>query len=40
MTTATLVPPPAFELQPYKSLENEELTARIQDIRDERGRGC
>ena len=26
-------PPPAYELQPYKSLENDELTARIQAIR-------
>jgi quinolinate synthase len=28
---------PAFELQPYKSLENEELTARIQAIRNQFG---
>ncbi len=35
---ATLqAPPPAFELQPYKSLENEELAARIQAVRDRLG---
>src|SRR5687768_5819574 len=28
---------PAFELHPYKSLENEELTARIQAVRDRFG---
>jgi quinolinate synthase len=35
---ATLsAPAPAFELQPYKSLANEELTARIQAVRDQFG---
>ena len=35
---ATLqAPSPAYELQPYKSLENKELTARIQAIRDRLG---
>ena len=35
---ATLqAPSPAYELQPYKSLENEELTARIQAVRDQLG---
>jgi len=35
---ATLqAPSPAYELQPYKSLENEELTARIQAVRDRLG---
>ena len=29
---------PAFNLQPYKSLENEELRARIQAVRDQFGR--
>jgi quinolinate synthase len=28
---------PAFELQPYKSLENEELAARIQAVREQLG---
>jgi quinolinate synthase len=31
-------PPPAFELQPYKSLENDTLAARIQAIRNQMGR--
>jgi quinolinate synthase len=30
-------PAPAFELPPYKSLENGELAARIQAVRDQRG---
>jgi quinolinate synthase len=35
---ATLqIPTPAFELQPYKSLENAELTARIQAVREQLG---
>jgi quinolinate synthase len=34
----TSAPPPAFALQPYKSLENGELAARIQAVRDELGR--
>jgi quinolinate synthase len=34
--TAT-APPPAFALQPYKSLSNEELAARIQKVRSELG---
>jgi len=29
--------PPAFEIEPYKSLENEELTARIEKVREELG---
>ncbi len=29
---------PRFELQPYKSLENEELRARIQTVRDQLGK--
>jgi quinolinate synthase len=37
MPTATLAPTPAFELQPYKSLANEVLHARIQKVRDEMG---
>ncbi|MGD9635359.1 MAG: quinolinate synthase NadA [Pirellulales bacterium] len=37
MSTATLTPAPAFELQPYKSLSNDELAARIQKVRDEMG---
>lgn len=37
MPTATLAPPSAFELQPYKSLENDVLAARIQAIRDQLG---
>jgi quinolinate synthase len=37
MPTATLAPTPAFELQPYKSLENDALAARIQAVRDEMG---
>ena len=35
MTVTAAVPPPAYELQPYKSLENEELAARIQAVRDQ-----
>ena len=34
-TTADRTASPAFELEPYKSLENEELTARIQAVRAE-----
>jgi quinolinate synthase len=30
-------PPPTFELQPYKSLENETLAARIQAVRSQMG---
>jgi len=30
-------PSPAFELQPYKSLENDALAARIQAVRDDMG---
>ena len=37
MSVATLTPAPAFELQPYKSLENDVLAARIQAVRDEMG---
>ncbi len=37
MTTATLTPTPAYELQPYKSLENAALAARIKAVRDELG---
>jgi quinolinate synthase len=37
MTIATLSPPPAFELQPYKSLENDALAARIQQVKLELG---
>jgi quinolinate synthase len=37
MPTATLAPTPAFELQPYKSLANDVLHARIQKVRDEMG---
>jgi quinolinate synthase len=37
MSTATLTPAPAYELQPYKSLENDVLAARIQAVRDEMG---
>ena len=37
MPTATLAPTPACELQPYKSLENDALAARIQAVRDEMG---
>jgi quinolinate synthase len=34
---AALSPTPAFALQPYKSLENAELAARIQAVRDQLG---
>ena len=34
---ATVVPQSLHELQPYKSLSNEELVARIQAVRDELG---
>ncbi len=34
---ATLLEAPHFELQPYKSLSNEELQQRIQAVRDELG---
>jgi quinolinate synthase len=37
MALAVETPAPRFELQPYKSLENTELTARIQRIRDDFG---
>jgi quinolinate synthase len=37
VVVATQAPSPAFELQPYKSLENEELAARIETIRAEMG---
>ncbi len=37
MPTATLTPTPAFELQPYKSLENDALAARIEAVRKEMG---
>jgi quinolinate synthase len=37
MPTATLTPTPAYELKPYKSLENAALAARIQAVRDEMG---
>jgi quinolinate synthase len=37
MTTATQPATPAHPLQPYKSLENDALAARIQQIRDQLG---
>jgi quinolinate synthase len=37
MPTTLQVPPPAHELKPYKSLENDELTARIQAVRKKFG---
>jgi quinolinate synthase len=37
MPTATLTPKPKFELQPYKSLENATLSARIEQVRKELG---
>jgi quinolinate synthase len=37
MSTATLTPSPAFELQPYKSLENDALAERIEAVRKEMG---
>src|SRR5688572_26322478 len=37
MPVTVQAPPPAFELQPYKSLENAELTARIQAVRERLG---
>jgi quinolinate synthase len=37
MPATVEAPSPAHELQPYKSLENEELTARIQAVRDRLG---
>jgi quinolinate synthase len=37
MSTATLTPTPKFELQPYKSLENAALSARIEQVRKELG---
>jgi len=38
MMSATLqVPAPSFELKPYKSLSNDELTARIQAVRRQLG---
>ena len=36
-TTVDRAASPAFELEPYKSLENEELTARVQAVRAEMG---
>jgi quinolinate synthase len=38
MPVATVTPTPKFELQPYKSLGNDALTARIQAVRDELGK--
>ena len=38
MPIAVTAPPPAFELQPYKSLENETLSARIQAVRNNMGK--
>jgi quinolinate synthase len=35
--TLPIAPTPAFELQPYKSLENAVLAARIQRVRDDMG---
>jgi quinolinate synthase len=35
--TLPIAPTPAFELQPYKSLENAVLAARIQAVRDDMG---
>ena len=37
MLTTLQAPPPAFDLQPYKSLSNDELMARIQAIREQLG---
>ena len=37
MSTLAAIPSPAHALQPYKSLENDVLAARIQAIRDELG---
>ena len=37
MPTTLQAPPPAHELQPYKSLENDVLTARIQAVREHFG---
>ena len=37
MSVATESLSPAFELQPYKSLENDELAARIETIRRQMG---
>ena len=37
MPTTLQTPSPACELQPYKSLENDELTARIQAVRKQFG---
>ena len=37
MSTTLQAPPPARDLQPYKSLENAELTDRIQAVRDQFG---
>jgi quinolinate synthase len=37
MSTTLQAPPPAFELKPYKSLANAELTARIQAVRQQFG---
>ena len=39
MMTTTLQPPPKLELAPYKSLENEELSSRIEAVRAELGSG-
>lgn len=37
MTTITDATPPIFDLQPYKSLDNDTLTARINTVRREMG---
>ena len=37
MPTTLQAPPPAFELQPYKSLSNAELTTRIESVRNKLG---
>jgi quinolinate synthase len=37
MTTELKIPAPAFELKPYKSLENDDLTGRIQAVRKRLG---
>jgi quinolinate synthase len=38
MPTLVSNPPPAFELQPYKSLSNDTLAARIQAVRNRMGK--
>src|SRR5919108_3385375 len=37
MPATLTAPAPAFQLQPYKSLENSELIARIQHVRQQFG---